>query len=604
MSMIARGTRLCTLFLSITLLIGCGTDAPVPSQSAATVTTSYSAVVSTSVATVPAIRITDAKGRGVRNVLVRWRVTSGEGKVTNDTTRTARDGTASSGGWLLGTRAGVQTLQATTDGVPAVDFTANVAPGPVTALNPVSSDANAPVVNTPVSPTPVVRAVDVFGNPVPGVPVTFTVIQGTGSVTGEQQITNSEGLATLGAWTLGTGAGIQVLRATALGATGTTFSVVAVAGAPVDLVRLGGERFDAPGGQPVSTPPGVRVVDAFSNGVGNVAVTFEPGANSGVVTSATVLSDPANGTAFVGSWRLGSEPVQSLVATSTRLPGKRVTFTANVIASNFFLDVRFVGEPTVTVQAAFANAARRWKQLIVGRVHDVPVATSAGICGESWIPAINETVRDVVIFARTTPIDGAGSILGQAFICGTNTRNNMPVIGVMEFDEDDMPGLIANGSLGNVILHEMGHVLGIGTLWNRGRSLLNGAGTDDPFFSGSATRTEFAAMNTLTYSGTPVPVEGTGGPGTRDSHWRETTFTRELMTGFLDRNGTIPLSRVTVASLQDLGYQVNLSAADPYSITAALYAFPFVERGLSLHRDVVRGPEIGFGPKGEIIRLR
>jgi hypothetical protein len=76
------------------------------------------------------------------------------------------------------------------------------------------------------------------------------------------------------------------------------------------------------------------------------------------------------------------------------------------------------------------------------------------------------------------------------------------------------------------------------------------------------------------------------------------------MTGFLDRNGTIPLSRVTVASLQDLGYQVNLSAADPYSITAALYAFPFVERGLSLHRDVVRGPEIGFGPKGEIIRLR
>jgi hypothetical protein len=63
----------------------------------------------------------------------------------------------------------------------------------------------------------------------------------------------------------------------------------------------------------------------------------------------------------------------------------------------------------------------------------------------------------------------------------------------------------------------------------------------------------------------PVPVEATGGEGTRDSHWRETVFANELMSGFVESKGN-PLSRMTVASLQDLGYRVNLAAAEPYSL--------------------------------------
>jgi hypothetical protein len=62
-----------------------------------------------------------------------------------------------------------------------------------------------------------------------------------------------------------------------------------------------------------------------------------------------------------------------------------------------------------------------------------------------------------------------------------------------------------------------------------------------------------------------VPVENTGGPGTRDSHWREIIFRNELMSGFIARAGN-PLSRVTTASLGDLGYQVDLDAAEPYQL--------------------------------------
>jgi hypothetical protein len=54
-----------------------------------------------------------------------------------------------------------------------------------------------------------------------------------------------------------------------------------------------------------------------------------------------------------------------------------------------------------------------------------------------------------------------------------------------------------------------------------------------------------------------------GGEGTREGHWRESVFDTELMTGF-DDPGRNALSRLTIASLQDLGYQVNYEVADAY----------------------------------------
>src|SRR5205085_2342388 len=69
----------------------------------------------------------------------------------------------------------------------------------------------------------------------------------------------------------------------------------------------------------------------------------------------------------------------------------------------------------------------------------------------------------------------------------------------------------------------------------------------------------------------PGTILGQAGPthlrpaGTRDSHWRETVFKNELMTGFVGSAGN-PLSRMTVGSLKDLGYVVDMSAAEPYAL--------------------------------------
>ena len=74
-------------------------------------------------------------------------------------------------------------------------------------------------------------------------------------------------------------------------------------------------------------------------------------------------------------------------------------------------------------------------------------------------------------------------------------------------------------------------------------------------------------MRVVGGSGESVPVANTGGPGTADGHWRESVFDNELMTGYLD-SGDNPLSAITVGSLGDIGYGVDLDASDPYGTPA------------------------------------
>lgn len=590
--------------LALTVAACGGGDGPqVPTTfSPSGVTTQLTGVVATQSGSAPQVQILDAKGRGIKGLRVRWKTGPNSGVVTNDSSLTDASGIASPGVWTLGTAAGTQTLTATADGVSPIVFTAQVAAGPVANLVRVSPDGQVATVNTTVAQPPSVRAQDTFGNPVAGVVVTFSVATGGGTITGEQQTTDQNGIATAGAWKLGTVAGQQLARATAPGATQASFSATAVAGAPVDLIKVAGDNQQGIAGLAIAIAPGVRAIDAFGNPVGGVPITFTPGPNSGTVTFGTVVTDAATGSAFVGSWILGTAATQTLVATSTSIPGKSVTFTANVVSSAFNVDVRFIGDGgTADMRQAFLNAAAKWRRMIVGHVHSIPVNRAAGLCA-TWLPAINETINDVVIFARIGAIDGAGKIIAQAGPCIYSTADNLPLIGVMEFDEADLTESLNNGTFGDVVLHEMGHVLGVGTMWNVGRSLLVDAGSPAPYFIGATARAAFASINTLTFSGNAVPVEGNSAPvGTRDGHWRESVFGRELMQGYV-KIGGMPLSRVTVGSLQDLGYQVNLSAADPFTISSPILAgFP-PTYSLMLSNDNLSSPLVGVDKQGRVVK--
>lgn len=227
------------------------------------------------------------------------------------------------------------------------------------------------------------------------------------------------------------------------------------------------------------------------------------------------------------------------------------TTTTTPTGGHFDIQINYAGF-TASQRAIFEQAAARWESVIVG---DLPSAIYNGV-----------VVDDLLINATSTAIDGVGGTLGQAGYDRARTSGTqLPYHGSMEFDSADLAAMERDGSLLSVIEHEIGHVLGIGTLW-QAKGLLTGAGGSNPQFTG---RQAVAAYNAIFgTSETGVPVENSGGGGTRDSHWRESTFNNEIMTGYIN-SGANPLSRITVASLADLGYTVNMAVADTYTPPAS-----------------------------------
>ncbi|WP_417389050.1 choice-of-anchor Q domain-containing protein [Gimesia sp.] len=221
--------------------------------------------------------------------------------------------------------------------------------------------------------------------------------------------------------------------------------------------------------------------------------------------------------------------------------------------SEYSIEVVFTDSSlTASQQAIFQLAADRWSEIILGDVPDVMIA-GIGL------------VDDLRIEATAPAIDGVGGILGQAGPTAVRTGSFIPATGIMQFDSADLAALEASGQLIDVILHEMGHVIGIGTIWDSLGLLLNG-GTTDPRFTGANAIIQYNAL--LGRNVVDIPVEGSAGPGTNDAHWRESDLDNELMTGFLNSGVANPISAITIGSLADLGYVVDLTAADAYPIQA------------------------------------
>ena len=208
----------------------------------------------------------------------------------------------------------------------------------------------------------------------------------------------------------------------------------------------------------------------------------------------------------------------------------------------------FIGDMSDTRRQVFEAAARRWD----------------GVVNTAFDPLDldGDRLTGLLIEARIAPIDGGGGVLGQAGPTVLREDTGLPIKGIMQFDDADITRLEGEGSFADVILHEMAHVLGFGTLWTQ-NGLITASGTNDPRFNGPAAAREFAEL--APDNGPFVPIANTGGAGTREGHWRELVFGDELLTGFLS-GADRPLSRMSVASFEDLGYTVDYTAADPFTL--------------------------------------
>lgn len=561
---------------------------------------------------VPAVRVADQFGNPVPGVPVVFTVTGGGGSVPAGTAATDANGIATAGNWTLGAAAGPNTLSAVVGGLPPVQFTATGVPVPASLTINAGNNQTAPAgLPVPIPPSVVVR--DAQGNPVAGVTVSFAVTGGGGRLTGASAPTSASGIAQVGSWVLGSAPGLNTLGASVAGLPSVTFTATATGGGvPASVGLSTGNAGAALSGTALATPPAVVVRDATGFGVPGVTVTFAITGGSGSLTGAVATTD-ASGVATVGSWIVGAG-ANCLTATVAGggISGNPVVFVATGLPGagpGYEISVQYLTCVTPVQEAAFANAAARWGAVITGDLADLTVPSiPAGSCGSNSPALVNRAIDDLLIFATIEPIDGPGGVLGSAGPCFIRTAGGLPLIGRMRFDNADIAALQSNGRLTDVILHEMGHVIGIGSLWSSFGFLQSpspiGGPAQDTFHNGPNAIAGFNAIGGNTYTGgNKVPVENLFGSGTINVHWREAVLASELMTGFIG-GGSNPLSALTVQSLADFAYTINAAAADPFFLTLSLRGGGPEEVLIRLENDVIMGPLYSIDSRGRYVRVR
>lgn len=248
---------------------------------------------------------------------------------------------------------------------------------------------------------------------------------------------------------------------------------------------------------------------------------------------------PAAGTYYLGAeFQSGGLGDYTLSAAAT-------TVTSD---SSFSIKVVYSGDPRY--QQYFERAAARWAQIIIGDLPNVTDATYG-------------LIDDLLIVASVEAIDGVDGILGQAGPTGWRSGSvsaAVPYKATMRFDSADLAAMEAAGTLESVVLHEMAHSLGMTANAMQVKGLVSG--TTYIGANGVAAYRQLTGNLGLT----SVPLETTGGAGTAGAHWLETLFDSELMTGYAEDRPPMPLSILTVGCMADLGYLVDYTWADPYTI--------------------------------------
>ena len=292
------------------------------------------------------------------------------------------------------------------------------------------------------------------------------------------------------------------------------------------------------------------------------------------------------------------------------------------------IDLVFLEEGTNSQNNIMRQAAERWEAVIGQGVDDFDYSLNPapeGSCGPGS-PEASDVVDDIRIYVTIDSIDGGGgsggNILGRASPCGvrliafedpaTGRRDSIykqVIRGFIELDEFDVDRMESQGVLLSVVTHELAHVLGFGTVWDDHDRLRNPSAPDRPnadtHFDGPLTIAAFDAAGGAGYGGSKVPVENSGVRGSADGHWRESVFEDEMMTPFLTGSAQ-PMSAVTLESLYEIGYEVNLTEAESFGLSRAGVAGMALPRGpvIYLGNDIARIPIRGLDPKtGRVIKV-
>ena len=251
--------------------------------------------------------------------------------------------------------------------------------------------------------------------------------------------------------------------------------------------------------------------------------------------------------------------------------------------SGYSIDVAVTDGFSASQIDALEQAATRWQEIVRHtRDSDVVWRSRSNECGEARYEQVPHRSRGAfwrgLLIQLAPASDGqfgggwhgrVGGRLAQMDHCGhVGAVRNVPLRPMIMNVEIDMADVVAweeTGELTTLAMHVIGHALGFGIMWEDAGLLREENG--DAHFPRPRAVSAFNAAGGNEYSGAKVPVE------TRREqfllkgiHWRESVLGVELMTGVLTPGVLNPLSAITIASLADLGYEVDLSLAEAFTI--------------------------------------
>lgn len=238
-------------------------------------------------------------------------------------------------------------------------------------------------------------------------------------------------------------------------------------------------------------------------------------------------------------------------------------------SSRFRIQVNFTGGSPDDHEIV-KMAAERWEQIIVGK-------TSTSEYDVTMQITFDSNLADNIL--------GQAGVLQYAHVGGKYipTRGLM-ILSTKNWEQQKaakkMDGL---SNAYYTVLHEMGHILGIGTMWHVNK-LLNSDGQ----YIGPAALREYRRVcgnDNIPF----LPIEDDGGGGTAGYHPEEGLepnvslddrvgykdgqkhslpgLDKELMTGWAEVDAEIePLSAISVGMLEDIGYEVNYAYADGFEM--------------------------------------
>ena len=323
-------------------------------------------------------------------------------------------------------------------------------------------------------------------------------------------------------------------------------------------------------GRRLHEPVVVRAEDANAAAMPGVMLTLEPGPHSGEVDPASLRTDSLG--QIEVRWTLGDVAGTQTLMVSTASGSARVVVGATARPGDF--DIQLVADTGFTSEQRTAIRAglERWAAVLVNDLPDQPFPNGhvpSHHCVDLKVLEIaaGSTVDDVLLGIG---IERDQELLFRSATCQIRSTRPRPLLLYLGIGEGHLASFEPPALTGFVV-HTVGHLLGFGSswggdVWNRLRDRGEGV---DTHFPDPQTVSAFDAAGGLSWDGgSKVPVENRGESWLTDRHWRNSVMGDEVMSSehHIHAAAGLPLSAITVQSMATLGYEVDVTMADPYTV--------------------------------------